>query len=165
MYNLGLGPIHPRHGLSPIYGSPLIVIGPLIPFPYPINIGGNRVCLGLDGRKGRPICSRLSPGPLQLLTQIIHILVNTSDGISYRFLISLPRLSHHPLGISGLSYELLGPFPGALHLPLFLHQIIPEITLARPPLFTIPWSSDLISTLEVTILSPTDLMMSPSPLS
>ena len=123
------------------------------------------MCLGLGGRECRPVRSRLSPVPLQILTHICHILVHPSDCLGPGVELSIPCLSHHPLFLISLPHEKLGPAPSVFPLPLCCPHILPEITPAGPSPFPITWYLALIAPPEGPIFPPPDRRMSPSTLS
>ena len=55
--------------------------------------------LVLSKQKGGPDHYRLVPEPLQVLPQIGHLFVGTSDGIVIGIDLSLPHLCQYPLGL------------------------------------------------------------------
>ena len=83
--------------------------------------------LGLGGRVGSCGCSRIFPGPIQILNQIGNLLVETSDDIGPGIALSIPRLSHYPLGPTDLPYEQTGPVPGIVPIPLDRPQPLTKI--------------------------------------
>ena len=102
------------------------------------------MCLGLVRCEDGPIHSRLAHGPIQILNQSSHTLINTSYGLGPVMFIYIPCLSNNPLIFVGLPYKLLGPVSGVLSLPICRPEILPEITPAGPSPFPIPWSLALI---------------------
>ena len=99
-----------------INGVPPIKIVPLGPLHYPINIGGEPAYLGLGRRKGVPGRPRLVLVPLQIFPYISNLLTKPSGDLVPGIILSLPHLSHHPLGLVNIPYKRFGPVPGFVHL-------------------------------------------------
>ena len=67
---------------------------------------------------GGPGFPHLVLGPLQLLTHVDNLIVDNPGGLGPGTALYIPRLSHHPLGLTDLSYEQLGPVPGIIPLTI-----------------------------------------------
>ena len=88
-------PLPPLRILNPVYGILTIGLTHLGPFPHPVDIGGMSAYFVLGRRKRVPILPRLAMVPLQLLTQIVNLLADPSDGLGPDIALSLPLLSRN----------------------------------------------------------------------
>ena len=105
----------------------LIIISHLIPIPYPQNLGGEPVYLELGGRKGGPVCTWIVLVLLQILQQIDNTLTDTSDIFGPGVALSIPQLSHHPLGLIDITHERFSLAPGTLPLHIVRPRPLPNI--------------------------------------
>ena len=94
-------PLPSLRGLNPINVILPIVLVPLGFLPYPEDIGGVPVYLGLGGCKGGPIFPRLVLVPLQLLTNLLD---DPSNGLDSGVEFYLPLLYHNCICIIYLYY-------------------------------------------------------------
>ena len=85
-------PLPPLCGIIPIDGGLPIRLGPLRPFPYPVELGGEPTHLGLGIREGVPNRQRLV---LLSLPHIFNLLDEASDRIVPGVALYKPHLSHH----------------------------------------------------------------------
>ena len=120
-------PLIPLRGLDPIDGILPIILFPLGPLPYPIDIISMPAYLGLSRRKGGPICPLLVLVPLQLLPQIGNLLDEPSNIIGPGVALSLPCLSHNPICLIYLSYKIFVLVPSVISLLLICPQTLYKI--------------------------------------
>ena len=125
-------PLPPLCGLDPIDGALPIVLVPLGPLPYPIDIVGVPAYLGIGGREGGPICYCLILFQLHLLSNIVNLLSDPSDGLDPGIALSLPRLSHNPICLIYLSYERFRLVPVVFPIHIVRPQPLPNIPLIPP---------------------------------
>ena len=87
----------------------------------------------------RPTRSRLIPIPLQILTHMRHITVNTFNILFPGVVLFLSYLSPPPLCLSDLPYKQLGSVPVIFPLHIGRPQIFPDTTMDGPSQFPILW--------------------------
>ena len=100
---------------------PVLILVPIFPNPPTVYIRSTSV-----------VYYPYIPIPLSLsfsfLPHIVRLIIEPSDGLVPDIVLSIPRLSHYPLGNFDLPYKQLVPVPDVAPLPLNLPQYLTYIS-------------------------------------